>query len=316
MICNPDPLSIWIFNPPGNNELNRNSAGGNKTASSSLSFLLMMTKNGIQGSVAFTGKERDEETGYGYFGARYMDYELMTMWLSVDPMADKYPGISPYAYCAWNPVKLVDPDGREVYITIDNERYYLNIVNNKAIWKTKEGKPIVFDKGQPFFYKLTKSLNLLLSKDFGRNLVEELANDKVHELEIVKSSRDGACYETSTLGWTGFSSRGDYETTDYSNGGSPEFIRLAHELGHFYCKWYNTIENPEGVWFTYKNESGEEKPIRNCEKYALYVENMVRFEHHNRKWVLNGKKQPCIGQRMNYTNREPAKSKCITFRTR
>ena len=63
---------------------------------------------------SFTGKERDEETGYGYFGARYMDHELMTMWLSVDPMADKYPGISPYNYCAWNPVKLVDPDGREI----------------------------------------------------------------------------------------------------------------------------------------------------------------------------------------------------------
>ena len=62
---------------------------------------------------SFTGKERDEETGYGYFGARYMDHELMTMWLSVDPMSDKYPSISPYAYCAWNPVKLVDPDGRE-----------------------------------------------------------------------------------------------------------------------------------------------------------------------------------------------------------
>ena len=64
----------------------------------------------------FTGKERDEETGYGYFGARYMDHELMTMWLSVDPMANKYPSISPYAYCAWNPVKLVDPDGREIYL--------------------------------------------------------------------------------------------------------------------------------------------------------------------------------------------------------
>ena len=62
----------------------------------------------------FTGKERDEETGYGYFGARYMDHELMTMWLSVDPLSDKYPSISPYAYCAWNPIRLVDPDGREV----------------------------------------------------------------------------------------------------------------------------------------------------------------------------------------------------------
>ena len=68
---------------------------------------------------SFTGKERDEETGYGYFGARYMDHELMTMWLSVDPMADKYPSISPYAYCAWNPVKLVDPDGRDIW-KLDN----------------------------------------------------------------------------------------------------------------------------------------------------------------------------------------------------
>lgn len=62
----------------------------------------------------FTGKEKDEETGYGYFGARYMDHEQMTMWLSVDPMADKYPSISPYNYCMWNPVKLIDPDGRDV----------------------------------------------------------------------------------------------------------------------------------------------------------------------------------------------------------
>ena len=26
-------------------------------------------------------------------------------------MADKYPSMSPYAYCAWNPVKLIDPMG-------------------------------------------------------------------------------------------------------------------------------------------------------------------------------------------------------------
>ena len=65
-------------------------------------------------TVVFTGKEKDEETGYGYFGARYMDHELMTMWLSVDPMADKYPSISPYAYCNWNPIKLVDPDGMDI----------------------------------------------------------------------------------------------------------------------------------------------------------------------------------------------------------
>ena len=52
------------------------------------------------------------ETGFSYFGARYYDSDILTGWLSVDPMADKYPGLSPYAYCGWNPIKLVDPDGR------------------------------------------------------------------------------------------------------------------------------------------------------------------------------------------------------------
>ena len=65
---------------------------------------------------SFTGKELDEETGYSYFGARYYDPAVLTAWLSVDPMSDKYPGISPYAYCAWNPLRIVDPDGKDVYI--------------------------------------------------------------------------------------------------------------------------------------------------------------------------------------------------------
>jgi RHS repeat-associated protein len=48
----------------------------------------------------FTGKERDEESGYDYFGARNYTSDA-SIWLSVDPLADKYPGISPYAYCSW-----------------------------------------------------------------------------------------------------------------------------------------------------------------------------------------------------------------------
>jgi RHS repeat-associated protein len=53
----------------------------------------------------FTGKERDWETGYDYFGARY--WWRAGTWLSVDPLSDKYPEISPYAYCNWNPVKYI-----------------------------------------------------------------------------------------------------------------------------------------------------------------------------------------------------------------
>ena len=84
--------------------------------------------------VAFTGKERDEETGYGYFGARYMDHELMTMWLSVDPLADKYPSISPYAYCAWNPILFIDPDGEEKLICYNTNAPKQSSFKGKGAW--------------------------------------------------------------------------------------------------------------------------------------------------------------------------------------
>ncbi|OIP01220.1 MAG: hypothetical protein AUJ98_05215 [Bacteroidetes bacterium CG2_30_33_31] len=60
-----------------------------------------------------SGNEKAAETGYSYFGARYYDSDL-SVWLSVDPLVDKYPSMSSYMYTAGNPVTLVDPDGRDV----------------------------------------------------------------------------------------------------------------------------------------------------------------------------------------------------------
>ena len=62
----------------------------------------------------FSAKEKDAETGFSYFGSRYYSSDL-SIWLSVDPMSDKYPSLSPYVYCADNPIKLVDPNGEEIY---------------------------------------------------------------------------------------------------------------------------------------------------------------------------------------------------------
>jgi RHS repeat-associated protein len=55
----------------------------------------------------------DNETNYTYFGARYYDSDLSS-WLSVDPLSDKYPSLSPYAYVANNPVILKDPNGMSI----------------------------------------------------------------------------------------------------------------------------------------------------------------------------------------------------------
>lgn len=48
---------------------------------------------------------------YTYFGARYYDSDL-SIWLSVDPLSDRLPFISPYSYCYNHPVNYKDPDGK------------------------------------------------------------------------------------------------------------------------------------------------------------------------------------------------------------
>ena len=67
----------------------------------------------VRWTFTFSAKEKDSETGFSYFGSRYYNSDL-SIWLSVDPMADKYPSLSPYAYCANNPIKLVDPNGEDI----------------------------------------------------------------------------------------------------------------------------------------------------------------------------------------------------------
>ena len=58
----------------------------------------------------FNAKEFDEETGMYYYGARYYDPRL-SLWISVDPIAENISSISGYSYCFSNPIKLSDQNG-------------------------------------------------------------------------------------------------------------------------------------------------------------------------------------------------------------
>ena len=60
----------------------------------------------------FNAKEFDEETGLYYYGARYYDPRL-SLWMSTDPMEEKYPDISSYGYTYNNPIKYQDIEGLE-----------------------------------------------------------------------------------------------------------------------------------------------------------------------------------------------------------
>jgi RHS repeat-associated protein len=96
----------------------------------------------VNSKYRFTEKERDTETNYDYFGARYYDSDL-ARWLQVDPLADKYPGClptvvkktkegSPYNYTLNNPLRFIDPDGKNP-VNIDREVHkQMNTLLNMA----------------------------------------------------------------------------------------------------------------------------------------------------------------------------------------
>ena len=66
----------------------------------------------------FTGKERDAESGYDYYGARFLSTQL-GIWTRPDPLLDKTIHMSSYMYCNGNPIKFVDPDGKEKHNKMD-----------------------------------------------------------------------------------------------------------------------------------------------------------------------------------------------------
>jgi len=85
---------------------------------------------------SFSAKERDSETGLSYFGSRYYSSDL-SIWLSVDPMSDKYASLSPYVYCADNPIKLVDPNGEEWEVNESGYVRQVGDVNNNTLYAVK-----------------------------------------------------------------------------------------------------------------------------------------------------------------------------------
>lgn len=83
----------------------------------------------------FNGMELDNETsvegGHYDFGARIYDSRT-GRWLACDKKQGKYPGYSPYNYCANNPLLFVDPDGNELHVSM----YGAGDVQNWNIFKS------------------------------------------------------------------------------------------------------------------------------------------------------------------------------------
>lgn len=108
------------------------------------------------------GKELAYSNGLGEFdfGARFY-WQAVPGFTSVDPMAEKYPWLSPYLYCANNPVNLTDPTGEApseyeaalmagyVYYDEDQETY-LNLLNHSHWEISNMGDEIALNQNGTF----------------------------------------------------------------------------------------------------------------------------------------------------------------------
>ena len=63
----------------------------------------------------YGGKELQTDFGVNYYDSFARFQRTDGAFNSIDPLAEKYYSMSPYAYCAGNPVNLVDPDGEDWY---------------------------------------------------------------------------------------------------------------------------------------------------------------------------------------------------------
>jgi len=69
----------------------------------------------------YNGKELQDEFGFAMYDYGFRFYDpVIGRWWAVDPLSEKYYSLSNYAYCANNPIRLYDVDGR--YFDDDNEK--------------------------------------------------------------------------------------------------------------------------------------------------------------------------------------------------
>ncbi|MCX6571784.1 MAG: RHS repeat-associated core domain-containing protein [Candidatus Aminicenantes bacterium] len=115
----------------------------------------------------FSGKERDEESEFDYFGARYYAH-MNYRWISVDPTTSKSGAIGDpqrwnlYSYCGNNPLTFLDPNGSDqinVFLAFRKSELRLDFNALQATAKANGHNVTVYERGTYTQADFEKSLD-------------------------------------------------------------------------------------------------------------------------------------------------------------
>lgn len=139
----------------------------------------------------FSGKELDEETGLSYFGARYYNPKW-SIWLSVDPLAEKFPAWSPYNFVFNNPIRFIDPDGMEP------EDHWKILKNGTAQRVDTKGDGIFIKHEGDRDYQSLKNFNFLDNAKAFNNVVSHYGKASGYKGSFLTLSFKGGKLDSST----------------------------------------------------------------------------------------------------------------------
>jgi len=149
----------------------------------------------------FNAKEKDEETGLYYYGARYYTPEI-SVWLSVDPLSDKYPHQSTYTYCSNNPLNKIDYSGLsdDWVESASGKIYWDKNATSKATTKTGEkylGKAVVVFNGSK--NEKMGTYTGYTHGDYGKNVSLSGKGEVLSQVTVYDSDKNISHFEGYTM---------------------------------------------------------------------------------------------------------------------
>jgi len=275
---------FYLADHLGNNRVVANASGTAVQTNHYYPFGMSFPE-GIQTSpqpYKYNGKELDTDRGLNLYdySARYMDPAL-GRFNTVDPMAEKYYSISPYGYCANNPINRIDINGDTISTVVTtmvdgvatNTTYYYG-QNAEGNYGFIDSNGQMYSGDNEFVNGLTTALGELRGGANGAELVEDLMGSK-ENVRMARGKSNKADPEGKYILWDPSSTDGGPDEKGDTN--RPAYIGLGHEMGHIQDVWNGTYDG--STWVTVTNEQGQSVNIPNAEKYATHVENQLRSEH-------------------------------------